>query len=524
MIFRGADWHARRTVRRIPRGGPDFSRASSPYAPELARLKSGLPRAAGPWISRGVWSALGRLALTSTALLLGASAPGRAEWPTYQGNLARTGNLDGKAGPTTPRILWAHRANEQYVAPPVPGERALYASGLGAFNTAAFHALALDADRILWTRSTPFLKLPVVAAPAIAGGKLIFGDGMHQTDGAVLRCLEADTGLPLWQLAVDGRLVHLEGSPTVADGRVYVGGGGAGVFCVDAERVTLDGKDCDLAAVRSIRERRRAELQASYEAEKRKDPDFAVPPTEDALPKPAPRLVWNRGKEAWHVDAPVAVVGDRVLAASAFLDAEKVGERALFSLKAADGAVAWKVPLKINPLGAPAVLGKTVAVGCSTIRFDPKLIAVARGEVVAVNVDDGSVRWRKDVPGGVVGAPAAAGALVIFTATDGKVRAWDLDTGKVRWTFAGKAPFFAGPAIAGEVVYVADLKGVIRALGLADGKPRWALDLAADPAAGAIGKVYGPPVLHGGRLYVATCDLDEGASAHPSAVVCIGEK
>ena len=120
-------------------------------------------------------------------------------------------------------------------------------------------------------------------------------------------------------------------------------------------------------------------------------------------------------------------------------------------------------------------------VGCSTIRFDPKLVGVARGEVVAVDLEDGSIRWRKDVPGGVVGAPALTEKLVVFTATDGKVRAWDIETGKIKWTFAGKAPFFAGPCLSADTAYVADLKGVVRALNLADGKPRWALDLASRP-------------------------------------------
>lgn len=456
------------------------------------------------------------------------SAPAlAADWPTYQGNAARTGNVDGSAGPKSPKILWVHQAPEQYVAPAVPGENALYVSGLGAFNTASFHALGLDpgaAERTAWTKSTPYLKLPIVCAPALAGGKLVFGDGMHQTDGAVLRCLEANTGHPLWQLPVDGKLVHLEGSPTIADGRVYLGGGNAGVLCVDPERVTLDGKELGLDAIRAVREAKRKELAAQFEVDREKDPDFAVPPSEDALPKPAPKLLWQKGKDAWHVDAPIAVVGDRVLAASAFLDAEKVGERALFCLKASDGSTSWKVPLKINPLGAPAVIGDTAIVGCSTIRFDPKLLGVAKGEVVAVNLADGNIRWRKDVPAGVVGTPAATEKLVVFAATDGKVRAWDLAAGKIKWTYAGKAPFFAGPALSSDAAYVADLKGVVQAIHLADGKPLWTLDLAADPAVKATGKVYGPPALHAGRLYVATCNLEEGDAKRPSAVVCIGEK
>ena len=54
-----------------------------------------------------------------------------------------------------------------------------------------------------------------------------------------------------------------------------------------------------------------------------------MPPNEDQLPKPAPVKLWQQGQDKWHVDAPVAVAGDRVIVASAYLDDEKVGERAI---------------------------------------------------------------------------------------------------------------------------------------------------------------------------------------------------
>src|SRR5262249_25048775 len=155
--------------------------------------------------------------------------------------------------------------------------------------------------------------------------KIVFGDGMHQTDGGVLFCLKAEGGLPLWQLPVPGKLVHLEGSPTVAGGRAHIGGGAAGVLCVGGDRVTLNRKDMDLPAIQKVLDQKWKELLAKYEEEKKKDPELAIPPSEDQLPKPAPRRVWQQGQDKWHVDAPIAVAGDSVLVGSAFLDKEKVG-------------------------------------------------------------------------------------------------------------------------------------------------------------------------------------------------------
>jgi outer membrane protein assembly factor BamB len=212
-----------------------------------------------------------------------------------------------------------------------------------------------------------------------------------------------------------------------------------------------------------------------------------------------------------------------VLAASAYLDDEKTGERALVCLKAKDGEVLWKTPLKLNPWAGPTV-GPYVLVGCSSIRLDPKAVAGATGEVVAVELDTGAVRWRREVPGGVLSSVAVKGGLAVFTATDGKVRAWDAFTGREKWAYDAGAPFFAGPAVTNDTVYAADLKGVVHALGLTDGKKEWALDLAANPAVKAAGMVYGSPVVHGGRLYLATCNLGDTRGQPANVVVCIGQQ
>jgi outer membrane protein assembly factor BamB len=477
------------------------------------------------------------MARTPTALtpllllpLLAPAAPAADEpaaWATYRGNPQRTGCTDGTAGPAAPKVLWTHKAADHFVAAPVPSGDRLFVSGLGAFNVPIF--LALDADpkagkRVAWSKGTPALKLPTVSSPAVAGDKLVFGDGMHQTDGARLHCVRRDGGLPLWQLEVPGTLVHLEGSPTVSGGRVYLGGGAAGVLCVDLDRVTLDGKESDLPTIAKVLDARWAALKAKYEEEKKKDPDLAAPPSEDQLPKPAPLRVWQQGKDKWHVDAPVAVSGDRVLVASAFLDKEKVGDRALYCLDAKSGEILWRAPLQANPWGGPSVVGKVVVVSGSTIGYDPKVLKGAKGELAAFDLESGRQLWRKDVPGGVVGCAALTPELAVVTATDGKVRAFALATGERRWFYDARAPLFAPPALAGGVVYAADLGGVLHAVNLADGARKWALDVGADPAVKAPGMVYGGPVVSGGRLYVATCNLDGPHARQPTAVVCVGEK
>lgn len=464
------------------------------------------------------------LALTLSLALSPASA--QEPWSTYRGNPQRTGNSDGQAGPATPKLLWVMKTREHFVASAVPQKDRLYISGLGAFNVAHFYCLSNDPksqSRTLWTKTTPYLKLPTVSSPALSGDKLVFGDGMHQTDGAVLHCLTQKEGLPLWQLPVPGKLVHLEGSPTIASGKVFIGGGAAGVLCVDLNSVTLEGKELGLAGIQKIQAQRWQELLAKYEEQKKKDPDFAVPPNEDQLPRANPKRLWQQGAEKWHVDAPVTVVGDNVLVGSAYLDLEKVGDRALYCLDASTGSIRWRQALPLNPWGGPSVVGKTIVVGGSSIGYYPKQLKGARGMVAAYDLDTGKPLWNKKLTGGVVSSVSLTDDLAIATATDGKVRAFSLKDGLKRWIYDNKTPYFAPPAVAGGVVYVGDLAGVVTAIDLGKGQARWTFDIRKQPDLGP-GMIYGGPVVHDGRLYVATCNLEGPSAGQPTVVLCLGEQ
>lgn len=481
------------------------------------------PDSVRPAGRRAVLRTLTWATLAVTVLCAPRAAPG--DWPTHRGNAQRTGAADDQAGPKAPKVLWVYKSAEHFVASPTPGAKAIYTAALGAFNTGAFHAISTDqqaAERVLWSRKAPYIQRPTVCGPAVVGNLAVFGDGMHQTDDALLYCVRTDTGLPVWQYAVPGKLVHLEGSPTIDKGRVHIGGGAAGVLCLDMKRVTLDGKEHDLADVVPLISERWSQLHAAYERARKQDPALAVPPNADALPKLAPKLIWQAGKGTWHVDAPVAVAGDKVLAASAFLDHEKVGKRALLCLNAADGSVAWQAPLQYNPWAGPTVAGKVVLVGCSSIRFDRKRLGYARGEVVALDLATGKELWRHQTQGGVLGAVAVKGDLAVYTSTNGTVVALTVATGRPAWTYTGKKPFFASVAVAGQTVYAADLAAVVHSLDLADGKPWWTFDVGADRAVQTRTSVYGSPVVAGGNLYLATCNLD-GQVDQPSVVVCISD-
>lgn len=465
------------------------------------------------------------LLLALPTIVLAEDAP----WATYRGGARRTGNTDGKAGPVSaPQLEWAMKSDEHFVASPVPAGDAILFSAIGAFNrpnVLSLPASPKDAKAVkpTWNKTAPFLRLPTVSSPAVIGDKIIFGEGMHQTDGAVLYCLPADGGFLYWALNVPGELVHMEGSPAIANGKVYVGGGSAGVLCVELDTVLLNGKEMSVKEVPALQAAHWKALQAKYEADKKKDPDFAIPPTEDQLLKPSPKPVWNQGKTKWHVDAPLLVTGDKVLAASAYLDKEKLGERALFCLDAATGKELWKAPLTNNPWGGPSVIDETVVITTSSISYDPKLIDGAKGEVIALDLKTGKEKWRKNIPGGVLGCACLGKDQVVFGATDGKVRAFALADGARISIYDCKAPVFAPAALVGNIAYVPDLKGVVHAIDTKTGLAQWTFDLAKEPVK-LPGMNYGGVTVHGGKIYLGTCNLEGAFARLPTAAICLGGK
>jgi outer membrane protein assembly factor BamB len=469
------------------------------------------------------------LVLLACLMPLPIAAQEPAAWATFRGNSQRTGNTDGKPGPASAKILWVHKSKDHNLSSPVIFGDRLLISGLTGFNIGYVNCLSTDPaakERIVWTKSQPLLKLPTVSSPAVLGSAIVFGDGMHQTSSATLYCLDGAAGLQVWRHDVPGDLVHLESSPTIVNGIAYIGGGNAGVMAVEADRATFGGKVLELPVLTKAVELGWANLLAKYKQERKQNPD-APPPDESQVPRGEAKRLWQQGKDKWHVDAPVGVAGDKVLAASTFLEMEKTGDRALYCLEAKTGKMLWRTPLKLNPWGGPSVAGDTVIVSGSTIGYYPQQLKGAKGFVAAYNLADGKEKWYKPITGGVTSCAAIADGAAVVTATDGKVRAFELSDGGRRWIYETKAPLFAPPAIAGGTVYAGDLHGVVHAIALSgakQGEGLWKLDLAGDAAVKTPGMIYGGPVVHAGRLYVGTCNLEGEHARQETVVVCIGEK
>jgi outer membrane protein assembly factor BamB len=206
-------------------------------------------------------------------------------------------------------------------------------------------------------------------------------------------------------------------------------------------------------------------------------------------------IIWERQVLAhdvydWDLQLPPILVddGDRTLA----LAAGKLGY--VFGIDSETGEIAWKravgqhsghdndhelalegdyaampkLPLTLLPgiLGgvetqmasadgvvyAPIVNIPTVF--NTQVKYDLE-IAKGTGELVALNVADGSVKWQKDLAQPAYGAATISNDLVFTTTFDGKVFALDRDTGAVVWEEQLPAGTNATIAIVGDTLITA---------------------------------------------------------------------
>ncbi|MGB3304929.1 MAG: PQQ-binding-like beta-propeller repeat protein, partial [Thermomicrobiales bacterium] len=78
----------------------------------------------------------------------------------------------------------------------------------------------------------------------------------------------------------------------------------------------------------------------------------------------------------------------------------------------------------------------------------------ASGELVALNVADGTVKWDVKIPAGSVSGATVSDDLVFAGALDGIVRAYTVKDGSLVWSFQTGAGLNSPFAIAGDLLIV----------------------------------------------------------------------
>lgn len=158
-----------------------------------------------------------------------------------------------------------------------------------------------------------------------------------------------------------------------------------------------------------------------------------------------------------------------------------------YAVSAEDGGTLWQASLPGPTITTAAVAGNGVIFTCVT------------GDVIALDITDGSPLWGYDAGRAITGAPCLINGLVLVGTQAGRVHALNAATGEAVWVSERLGPsIHGGLAAANGRVFVGTEDMFVHALSLADGSRL------------AQRRVYGQsfrmlwPVVHGGRVWVSS--------------------
>lgn len=184
----------------------------------------------------------------------------------------------------------------------------------------------------------------------------------------------------------------------------------------------------------------------------------------------------QNGKKLWETNLKTPVRASPTAAAGRIFVIASDGR--FFCLSASDGTTLWQFrglpeqkSIISNP--SPAVDGNMV------------VVPYPNGDIVALNIEDGSALWTESLARTRTGAsfaamtdaarPAVSNGIVYAVGHAGRMIAARKDTGERLWSL--NVPGTQPPWIAGETVFVVDTNGKLSALKRDSGQLQWAIKL-----------------------------------------------
>lgn len=151
------------------------------------------------------------------------------------------------------------------------------------------------------------------------------------------------------------------------------------------------------------------------------------------------------------------------------------------------------------------------ALGGGMAMADGTLYAVTGlAEVMAINPENGEIRWRARLAGAARGGIAVAGGRIFIPTVSNAVLCHSIEDGRQLWAYTGQetraiALGLAAPAVADDLAVCGMPSGELVALRVADGRPAWSESLASNRAAAAsmadLGAIVAMPVIDRGRVF-----------------------
>lgn len=193
------------------------------------------------------------------------------------------------------------------------------------------------------------------------------------------------------------------------------------------------------------------------------------------------QLVWSRPCEG-RIEHPVATDGRRVIVSAG---------RRLVAMSARTGELLWELEAG-QSAGAAVLDGDRVV---ALLRDHEH----GRGRLVALDAGNGRVLWQHDMTVVSLDAPAITDGTVYAVGRSRQtLRAVDAEAGTLRWTLEMPAPVAHRPVVDDAMLYLVGRDdGHLRAVDLAQRELSWTMDLHCR-------RVWGPPTVEGGMLYVGS--------------------
>jgi outer membrane protein assembly factor BamB len=430
----------------------------------------------------------GKLTLFCSAALLLTASPmtesTSAEWPTFRGNVSRTGQ-SASAAPRTPTLLWSVRipeAGDIWSSASVAGGR-LFIGGISG----ELYCLDAETGGMKWEFQTLY-EQPVFSSPTVSGGIVFFaayravyalpcedpdGDGVISSDEiAWKRPLGPSTG---------GVNDVNPASPAVIDGKLFVGSVDSYFYCFDA---AAGGPPIWRTLTPYVGQHAFSSSPAILE-----DRAFAATGNQSGEGRlygfglKNGRIEWEFDNDDITFSTPAAADGRVFIANSGdWIGGNQVHR--IFCLDAdgmADGIddgvsdghaggsdLVWSTDMGSYAYSSPAVSGGRVYIGCSN------------GNLLCLDAASGKRIWKyttdpmnEDPPAGIMGSPVVAGGAVIAGTADGRLIAVPVEDpnadgvisdSELIWSYPVGGLVVSSPAIAYGRVYIAADRGRVLCL------------------------------------------------------------
>jgi outer membrane protein assembly factor BamB len=175
----------------------------------------------------------------------------------------------------------------------------------------------------------------------------------------------------------------------------------------------------------------------------------------------------------------------------------------------------WSVDSESPLSGGPGVADGLIALG------------TLEAELILLNAEDGSEKWRKRVSSEVLSSPAINDGKVVCRTTDGGVTAYSTDEGEKRWVYDRTVPVLtlrgdSSPLVNGSQVMVGFAGGRLVGISLDAGLVNWEATISTPDGRTELERVVdidADPVLVEGTLYVTAYQGDVAAVSESSGVV-----